>query len=69
MVRDATPDYNYIITQAYHVDDGDRGIVSRVPTISLTEMQEETTMANKKLWQEVVDDYYKEANFYLGVEA
>ena len=26
-------------------------------------------MANKRLWQQVVDDYYKEANYYLGVGA
>lgn len=48
--------------------DGDRGIVSCASTISLTGIQEETTMANNRLWQEVVDDYYNEANFYLVTE-
>lgn len=48
--------------------DGDRGIVSCASTISLTRDTEVKTMANNKLWQEVVDDYYNEANFYLVTE-
>lgn len=58
------PCINYISLDG----DGDRGIVSCASTISLTRVQKETTMANNKLWQEVVNDYYNEANYYLVTE-
>lgn len=50
--------------------DGDRGIVSCASTISLTGIQEETTMSKsqQQLWEQVVNDYYKEANYYLVTE-
>ena len=44
---------------------GDRGIVSCASTISINRGRKETTMANKRLWQEVVNDYYNDANYWL----
>ena len=59
------PCINYISLDG----DGDRGIVSCASTILLTGIQGRKTMTNNRLWQEVVDDYYNEANYYLVVEA
>lgn len=46
---------------------GDRGIVSCVPTISINRGRKETTMANKRLWKQIVDDYYKDLNANLVI--
>ena len=62
------PLYNLQYTTA---SGGDRGIVYRASTILLTDIQEEQTMLNTKtnrLFANIVDDYYNEANYNLGVK-
>lgn len=38
-------------------------------TISTNRGRKKALMPNNKLWNRVVDDYYKDANSYLVVEA
>ena len=46
-----------------------REYLKAMTIITTNRGRKETTMANKRLWRQVVNDYYNEANFYLVTEA